>query len=362
MKKYALFCLLALSLNGNTQPVTHDLSAYIMLDQQYLTDISSESGQSRPFYFRRIRAALDSKFTAYWRSQLEVGNNKNDNIEVKDAYLDYRINDYKIKIGWQKQAFGLENTMSSRNIATLERSMVAQSFALGRHPGFTISYSPTPYHFSLGYFNGNDDNDTLDGVISRFTTHYKHNQTLLHTGLNLAYRDWQTGNYRIKETPGLYQSQPIILGSNLTPSAVIQQGVELAWQQHNWLLQGEYMAQQVQVTNPELQQDNQYQGYYIQLSYMLGQIKYNYKTSRFTRPSLKQRPQTLEFVARHGHMDAFDNHSGSKADSQLLGVNYYRGKKLKLMLHYQQAKIARPTIGFVQKSSALNLRIQYLFR
>lgn len=354
------FCLLFFSIKLAAE-IAHIPRAYIMLDAQDYENIGLIDERHEHVYLRRIRLSVDSQFNEKLKTQLEIGNNDDDEFTLKDAYIKFKDESFGIKLGWQKHGFGLENSMNLKNLASIERTVASSHFHLGRHPGIRLSFSPAQLHFNVGYFDGSDDNDTVSGVYSRLSFHIPYENGLVHIGGNAAYRDWRLGNYRVKENPELYHTKNIILGPKLQADAVNQKSLELAWQHQNVLLMAEYMYQEVEVENVDLQQNSDYEGYYVQASFLTDHA-YRYKISRFTRVNMKKNQQALEFVARYSYMDALDNYSGTLADLYLVGMNYYWGKSLKLLLQYQQSLIERPTTDFLQEPRAVTFRFQYTLR
>ena len=145
-----------------------------------------------------------------------------------------------------------------------------------------------------------------------------------------------------------------------------QYGIEAAYQYNNLLVQGEVARRNIATSDPaSLLDDENYDGYYFQASYMLtGESKsYSKGSARFNQP--KGVEDAWEIAARVSSMDATSEFQGTRAKSFTAGVSYYIDENTKIMLNGVHSKVSGPgteaLVGGETSGNAITMRFHYDF-
>lgn len=330
-----------------------DISGYFMVDYDnfdkgFLEDKSEPTTKTD---IRRARISFKTELVKDWKAKLSI-NYSDDETEIKDAYAQYKgWNWANLTIGQQKEPFGLEKLTSLRNQSMVERSLVSNALAPSRSIGVNLNGGFSSFNWDLGYFLPNET-ETASAVTGRLTwLAWQQDDNRLHLGAALSERDLNGSEFRINETMEVNFSDSLIEGEKLNADTNSLQSIELLWQFHGFTTMAEWQQSQVTDIN-DLTYD--YQGGYVQLSYLLSGNNRQYKNGRLGSVS----DSDWEFTTRFSTFDM--NEENHQSDIYSVGVNYYPSKKLKLMANYIKAEQIENNIE-LGSNKAISLRMQYSF-
>lgn len=331
----------------------HEVSGYVMVDHDIFdaafTEQSDESQSESEI--RRARLSLKSQWSDNWKSKFQL--ELSDSIEVKDAYLQF--------IGWKwldvtvgqfKEPFGLEMQSGSRNLSMIERSMMSDSLAPGRNTGLMLSGQLSSVNWQLGYFQ--DDNpEKTNAVTGRLTwAPIDNKQSLLHFGLGISERNLHGEEFRINQTFEVNGADSLFEGDRFNAEQNSLLGAELAWRYKSFLATAEWQQADVLSTTGE---NYQYQGGYLQLSYVFSGNQRKYKQGRLGKVKSNN---DWEISSRYSQLELLNENESANTFS--VGINYYLNTETKLMMGYTQAEHFIDNIS-QGKGDALSFRVQVNF-
>ncbi len=260
---------------------------------------------------RRARLYVKGKLGDDWGYKIQFNV---DGSGEQDLYVDYKGwgDMAKLRIGNQKQPFGLEELTSSKDISVLERSAITEAYAIGREYGVSLSgANDSGFTYAIGYFDdGADDGPNFEGndfaYAFRLTQSFgSADSGLFHVGL--AYQDHE--------------------GDNTAT------GIELAFLSGPFHAQAELMDAEVGNTDAD--------GYYIQLGYVMNGHR-PYKNGKFKRVK-PDAGGAWEFVLRleDGDGNFSDIELGfAEAEATTVGVNYYANKYVRLGANFTTGELS----------------------
>ena len=312
---------------------------------------------------RRARIDLRGEIDKDWEAKLEVSfEDEALGPEIGDAYIAFTgWNDVSLIIGQTKEPFGLEEMTSSSNITFIERAMTTTAFAPGYHPGLGLSGDRKSFTWAFGFYEADDRENKRDtyALTGRFTfTPWEYEKRVFHIGISGSARDLGGELYQIEEQAEVHTAEGIIRSIETRTDDVRLLGLELAWVTGAFSLQAEHMTAMIKAAADE---DVTYAGYYIQGSYFLTGEYRPYKKGRFRGIEPVGKYGALELVSRFSLLDAEDNHRGVSVENLTLGVNYYPGKRVRLMADYILTSLKDGVSGEKGRGDAISLRIQYEF-
>ena len=330
-----------------------DISGYFMLDYDSFDEglLEDTDNSTKQIDIRRARIGFKTTWQGDWRAKLKVDFAQGD-AEVKDAYIQYRGWQYAdIKIGRQKEPFGLERLSSPRNLLMIERSVTSQALAPGRSIGIQLEDDLSWMNWHLGYFAPDETESSLAITGRAAWLPWKKEDNLLHFGLAMSKRSLNGSEFRFNEQLEVYSADSLFEGEKLNADTIDLHGVEFLWQFNGITAMAEYQLAEIKDIN-ELTYD--YQGGYIQLGYQLSGDNRKYKNGKLGGIQTAGWELTTRFS--QFNMEEEDNQS----EIYSLGVNYYANKKLKLMTNF--IKSEQSENGDKQEANnAISFRVQYTF-
>lgn len=327
----------------------------------------NEAERATKSEIRQARIYLKSRIDDDWLGKLSVGfDDAEQNIEIKDAYLSYEGWGFAgISMGKFKEPFGLENSTSSKNITAIERSMATEAFSPGRQYGlslFTENKHQTAY---FGIFKAGEDAENNSDVYALtgryiFTPLNKSSQ-LVHLGISATIRELANESYKIKERAEVHNSDKLLVSKKLTEVEYSQVlDLEAAWKMGAFSIQTEWYYQKLLYEqNPQYEQD--YSGFYAQVSYFLTEDSRPYKAGHFKTLSPSSSSGAWELTSRYSALNLASKEKGVDAQTFMLGLNYYANKKVRLMLNFIHADFDGPEAPEESKGKAVSFRAQYVF-
>lgn len=349
---------------------TWDIGGYIMLDSDKFSDLFNEDSDESSTYFneselRRARLRFKYTYDKNWSTKLQF-NLKDDDSEfkpeIKDAYLTYKgWQNVGIRVGQQKEPFGLENQMSSRNLSTIERSISSDAIAPDRAIGIKLDGDLSAAYWSLGLFSSDDDGapKSLTGRViyqplQRKKSHW-------HIGASFSERNLNGDAIRINNTLEVHSADSFVEGDTIDAQHMRLSGVESLLTHHGFSVMGEWLNMAVNngaSHSDSIYEERSYQGGYLQLSYMPGGTHRKVKGGLLGAPSKSSGFGNWEVTYRLSEFSLIDEEE--KTRSQTIGLNYYPTKKIKFMASYILADLFEDN-ELSNSGDAISLRAQVSF-
>jgi phosphate-selective porin OprO and OprP len=319
---------------------------------------------------RRARLGASGSLDDNWSYKSEVDLAEN-SVDWKDMYLRHNnLGSGRLTIGQIKVPFGMDEMTSSNNIPFMERAS-PMAFALAHRIGLHYATSGDNYTFTAMGFGqavgGGDGGDEGLGFGARATfTPMRTDNGLFHIGA--AIQSYKPSNdtvttMRFRQRP---ESRPdgsrlIDTGNITNADSTMAYGLEAAFQHGPFVVQGEYMASEVDRTgaNP----DAMFDGYYVQAGYFLTGERRSYSNSSgvFGGPRLGD-SGAWEIVGRFSSLDLNDSGPaifGGEMQNFTLGVNWYPRRNVRFMFNY--VNVSSTVAGIDNDPSILQVRAQVSF-
>lgn len=357
---------------------SYKFDARLQLDHDRHDGLYSTDGTARSeTYLRRATAGLSGRLHRHWDYELEAQVDGDASFSWRTAAVAYTgLAIARLQAGRMKPEFGLEESISSKWVTGIERSAIwdLAPDAVERSNGIAATRTGDRYRLSLaGYRRAAHDALVARAVI----TPLRSDAQLLHLGLSHADERIDGSNGRIRSRLGV---QGVSEGnggnrSTLAPSAGAgafdgdrSWVAEFAWALGPWSLQSEWLQRRLDARTASA--DREASGLYVQLAWTLtGEPRpYDIDGARFEaiRPG-DRRWGAWELVLRHDQLrvrgggDLADPAIDTRASVQLLGVNWYVNRSLRLSANVLRARSDRPDNDVGSRDGdALSLRLQWV--
>ena len=343
-----------------------DIDASVMVDYSHFDSVFNKGESGDELLFRRVRLGASYDISDSFEAEFDIGyDQNNDKVETKDVNLTYSGWDIaNLRIGKFKQPFGLEYLTSSKNLATMERSMATSAFSLGRDYGVGIFSNNKSSTWSVGLFDGGDGEDTfttyaVTGRVTRVIS--RTDDSMLHVGVSASWREGTEERYQINETAEIYAAKSIIESAKYSADTISQFAVDAIFTYDSLALQGEFFSQSVTVKPNLGESDAQFSGYYFQARYLFNGERHRYKNGRFVKVKPSSMRGAWELVGRVSSIDAEDQERGHTGDTVLVGLNYYVNKNIRLMGNYTYGDLEGFNVTDPSTGSAYLFRAQYVY-
>jgi phosphate-selective porin OprO/OprP len=335
---------------------------------------------------RRARLGVEGRFYYDWKYELEIDVAEND-LDLKKAHISYsgwKNND--LKIGFQRVAFGLENTASSRYTLFMERSLT-DTFSPDRDFGIAWHQSRDWWQFKIGVYvpNSIEELDTGAGHRADATTYIgritiapvdKSNQ-VVHLGASIAYSDYSDKeDIRFRTTPESHLSSRLVSTAKiLDPDYAERLGFEAGYSSSGFLLQSEYSVVSTKGHYDDIAADidtYEYAAWYLSGAYMLTGEPHVYRAKSGTfgnvfpdDPLSKGGLGAWELAFRFSNINLNDNgEKGGRMDDITLALNWYMENNLKFMvnyIHYKADDYREKNRVDKQEDNIIQTRLQWFF-
>ena len=196
---------------------TLDFNGNIMIDYDNFSAgfLEKSDDAADDLYLRRLSLGLESYFYQDWFANVDI--DVSDGVELKDAYVKYtgwkKIAEFTL--GKQKEPFGLEQLMSSKNLLMIERSMATNALAPERAYGIKssggtdVGVAIGTINWQLGYFQNHlqnhlldDDEEKTTAITGKITwAPWQQNNNVLHLGASFSERDLNGELFKGLEPP-----------------------------------------------------------------------------------------------------------------------------------------------------------------
>lgn len=366
---FAILGLLLAPLTATAaQPIDFEIGGQVQVDASFFNGAHNANLKGSESGVRRARLGLSHESKKGWEGEFEIDvDDEANEVSITDAYVSYTgFGLGNITFGKMKEPFGLENTTGSKNINTIERSIVTDAFKPGRNPGLLFSRSRDLYSFDAGVFKAAENEQGLDSyaVTTRIALHPVNTERrLVHLGFSGSERDMGETRYRINEPLEVAPAANIIESRRIDTDSITQYSLEGALVFGPFSIQTEWMEQEITPLEIEGEQpaNTTYSGHYVLASYFLTGESRTYKKGSFSSVKPIRESGAWELVVRSSSIDLDDFENTVTADTITVGVNYYATGRVRLMLHAAKSDIESPVETETGKAESLTFRAQYAF-
>lgn len=321
------------------------------------------------FILRRLRPRLDLSYGKNWSARVdyEFGDVADG---WKNAWVRYRFSKrVDARVGNQTVPFGLEEVMSSDDVAFMERPLATQ-LTPGLLTGALLRADNRDMSFSFGVFGNDlsdDDRRKLDGTSITGRTTWaplRANKRVVHVGLSAEYRDASSGEAgRFRARPESYPTGVRLIDTRSIDGvdSLLTLGAEAAVGVGPALLQAEYIGSEV---TRDAGSDVGFGGWYVSASYVLTGERRRYREHTGSFGDINPRGQwgAVEAVARYSSLDLSDGDvTGGEETNLALGVNWYLNRNCRLMLNYIDVDASPNRDGVDESPSIWQVRAQVGF-
>ena len=364
-----------LTLFGLVTPSTADalknsklqVSGYVMLDYDEYDGFYNKDSDDAEKHFELRRSKISFSLVPHKdiKSKVQFSYNEeyrsDPEFKLANAYVSYGgFKGGKVRLGKMKEPYSLEYQTSSKNLATIERSLITTAFAPGSNVGLQLYSNGKKYTWAVGMFQ--EDKSDAQAITSRLTYAFaSEREQLWHVGGSLSLRDIKGEKLKYKERGEVNSAQNIIRSASMNADKLNVIQLEGAYSDGPLRIQGEAaMASITEVAGESWR----YSGFYLQASYLLSGHSgnsYHYKKGTFKAVKPTSIMGSWELLARYSSINLQDNQLGSKTSIKLLGVNYYAGKNFRLMVNLLFPTMTGKVVSDAQTGNAISVRGQYQF-
>jgi len=273
-----------------------------------------------------------------------------DGIGVFDLRLDIPFyKDSTLSIGKQKEPISMERLTSMVHLPMQERTAVSDAMMASRNIGIVLSGTGFDRRTSWagGIFNPWLDadrsiEDTSSQLIGRGTViplESENEKSLFHLGAGVRYSNAKSG-VRYSTEPEFNQAPLFVDTGILAAESTMLYDLEAAWRWGPFLLNGEYVINQVEDAATG---DPTFNGYHITASYILtGEMRaYNKRSGVFHPVPISKSVNdggwgAWELSARYSNLDLNEGSvSGGETDIYSLGLNWWLTTSASVNINYR---------------------------
>lgn len=298
--------------------------------------------------FRRARIFIKGKMYKkwLWKAQFDFAGN---GAKIKDMYLGYEFDPVVLRIGQFGESGSLEDSTSSKYITFMERSLPILAFAPAeRRIGIALNSYNDYGSYSVGIFGDSESADEIEngkGASTRISYAPWHGKTqTLHIGFSLQYRTPPENNVKYRARPEAHITDKRLLDTGVlnNVSHYSLNGLEAAWVNGPFSLQGEYLSSNLSRTDLN---GLTFNGYYAYASWIItGESRpYKIKNGSFGRVKPKHNVShgglgAWEVALRFSELDLNDEQVlGGKENNITVGLNWYPNANTRFMFNYIHA-------------------------
>ena len=327
---------------------------------------------------RRSRITLSGKSGKNWSYKFTTNiDHEDEGASVDTGYLKYSSKPMYAMLGKYKRPGMLEERTSSKWISTIERSIINElSGAVIGKPSFggiSVGFATKgdmPMSGVVGVYDDEveeDDGGDVYGVGARFSIMPKlSDDSFIHAGASFYTVDYKGNDHRMRTRMGVHTTGRPFETNSHESDDIDQFGVELAYVNGPFSLQGEFMnvesdgtddaacgaagtyTEETEETEEMFSDaantcDIEMDGFYLQAAYTLTGETRGYKggSGAFAAIKPKNEDGAWEVVARYEDADIDIPGRSLSADLErmVLGVNWYVNKNVKFMLNYVDSEV-----------------------
>ncbi len=347
-----------------------NLRGRLMLDAGFVEDdtgaLDVEATEAR-----RARLGIEGKAWKVFKYKFEVDFSDGAEIDVTDAYMQYKGKDLgglTVLLGQAKQTNSLEEQTSSRFVTFSERAAFTDAFEFSRQLGIIIGYANefnnVGYKLDLGAYRGaigaaGSESQQGRTLSARLATWTKMNDNLFHFGGSVRSRsvgETQDEELEYEQRPFIHATSRRVVGGEGVPyqayNTDLFYGVEGAWQWDAFHVQGEWT--QLNANGFEGggvgPADATFGGWYVDAGYFLGG-KRGYKKGKFGRPKVDNPVGlggwgALQLAYRYDTLDLSDSgFNQGELTQHIIAVNWWLNRHALLSFNYANGDIENLAAG-----------------
>lgn len=335
-----------------------DLNGVFIADGAWLDGLMERSTLAHDWRNRRTTLEATLEFGDDVDLVLDGGYNDEDPFAWRDAYVDYNIpGPYRLRVGLMKPEFGYSYSASLRNLITPERTLALDLLQLDRAPGLMATFSPGDHLLELGWYEDEDEEgETIHSSVLRYVYAHEGESLYWQGGASLAHSDYDGADFRIRTRGETRLMDNFLRTERITTEAADYAALEGVLQRGRALLQGELLV--TKVDSPR-ERNRNFEGGYLQVSYFLTDDAHRFDNGLPQRLAPRD-DHAVELVATASRLDAWSQENGFEAVTFGVGINYYYGRHLKVMLETHRLDMRRGRYNG-EDGQAVQVRMQYRF-
>jgi len=345
--------------------VEYGVRATIQYDTNHFSDDTLPNGSARfgdLETWRRKETYLYARKNGVW--ELAAGYDFQAHLWV-DAYFrlfnrkvgDFRLGQFKTPVGFEEGAIGSGSTTSP------ERALPVQAVNQGRRIGVDWTYENLPgWLLNAAWFSGGDLNGDNDGTTWAARAVYnpvKNDTTVVHLGAaaSAEERDDEIARIRARPEANLTAIRLIDTGNLAGAERIRRVGLEGAWAQGPFSLQGEYLTI---AAARRTARDFSGDGAYLSGSWVLTGESRPYKSGGFGNVKPRHDYGAVEVALRYSTLDLNDGLvAGGRQHDWTLGANWYLGQHIKLQANYIRAFSDKGALALDPKITEVRAQIHF---
>ncbi len=266
--------------------------------------------------------------------------------------------------------FGLEDLMSSNNIPLMERALT-NVLTPGFYLGVQVATYGRNWTAAAGYFDDPLDKDADKkasnghGFVGRVTfAPVRNRRQVVHLGAAIEYRNLDaTRGLRLRSRPESGITSVRLIDSGLIAGAddFTNIGLEAAWRNGPFMVQGEYIRMELDRT---MGAGLTFSGWYVQAAYVLTGERRRYSRRRGAFGDIRPKSKwgALEIAARFSTLDLNDKDIlGGEERNVTIGLNWYLLRNFRAMFNYVRAEADPNRNGLKETPDIFQARLQLKF-
>jgi phosphate-selective porin len=338
--------------------VDFDVGGVIMEDFTYLRGISRTDNVAQQWQRRRLTLSAELELGKRVAFEVEGGYGQADaGFQWRDAFVYFDLpKRIEVRIGRMRQNFGLSQSTSVKNLATVERPMATDLLNLPRATGVSLALSAGSARVEVsGFHQRDDEGKRIETVLARAVYEFD-DDFYWHVGLSAGTQDYAGAVYRVRSKAETDVIGNLLRTEKITAQDVNYAGFDAAWQFERFSLQGEYIGSEV--ISPK-EGDRRYAGSYVQGSLFLTPDAHDFRDG-VAKAVSPVGAAAWELVATYSTLDSLSRADGFVAHTVSAGLNLHLRSELKLMAEINALNIHKGKYAGEEGLAAL-LRLQYRF-
>jgi len=298
--------------------------------------------------FRTARLGVEGKAWKKLKYKLEADFAGNE-VNLKDAYLQYSSDMGKWTFGQFKTPNSLEEQTSSRHTTFMERASFTDAFGLARMMGIGYGNGGSNWTFKAGVFRGSNATDVdKEGyaVAARATFGGKFDGGVWMLGSSVRFQDVGDGSkLRYRQRPHNHLSDRFVATGRLSEKDTMY-GLEAAGQFGAFHVAGEWASLSAK-DGGSRGRNATFSGGYVEAGWFItGESKtLKLEKGAWDRPKVKNPVHegglgAWQIAAKYDVIDLTDNGVfGGEQDTWILGLNWYLNRHSRFMMNYSHSSI-----------------------
>lgn len=300
--------------------------------------------------FRTARLGIEGKAWKGVKYKFEADFADNE-VDLKDAYLQYSMGKGKVTFGQFKTFNSLEEQTSSRHITFMERASFTDAFGLSRMLGVAYGISGDTWTLNAGLYRGSAGTDAEkegEAFAARGTFGRKFDNGSWMVGASMRVQNAPEGTMlRYRQRPHNHLSDRFVATSRISDKDTFYGG-EAAIQMDSFHFSTEW-ARLTADDGGAGGRDATFYGGYVEAGWFITGEKKPLKLSKgaWDRPKVKNPVHeggigAWQLAAKFDRIDLTgDGVYGGEQDTFILGVNWYLNRHTRFMANYSHSSIEK---------------------